>query len=78
MIEGVLEGEHAAPGLAVEMHAPELEARPHRLELLDEARHRPQRSVVRDVRLAAPELVVQQHLEAVAGDLTEPLDSDVV
>ena len=62
----------------IEMDAAELEPRPHRLELLDEARNSPQRRVVRDIRLAAPELVVQEHLEAVVGDLAEPFDPEVV
>ncbi len=74
MVERVLEREHAAPRLAVEMDAAEPSARPHRLELLDEARDSPERRVVRDVRLAASELVVEEHLEPVASELAKPLE----
>ena len=66
------------PGLAHQVHAAELELRPHGLELLDEAGDDPERGIVGAVGPPAPELVVEEHLQAVACELAEARQVAVV
>jgi len=55
----VVDRQHRPPRLAEEADAQEAERPAHRRELLHETLERPQRPVLRPVRIAAPELVVQ-------------------
>src|SRR5262245_51993189 len=60
------------------MDTSEFELPPHGLELLDEARHRPERGVVRAVGLTAAELVVKNDLPAIVRELAEADEVTVI
>ena len=72
VVERVLECEAAAPRLAEQVDAAELEPRAHLLELVDEPLHRPRVAVVGPVGGAAAELVVEDDAQPVGGELTDP------